>query len=111
MTDPNTGNDEQADLSTALQNAPPWLISLVVHMCALIFLGLLVAATKVVVDQQKETEVQAVYGEQIGDQLLEDNSGGLSTNAPDPTVDKTIFSPSDLPPVADPLAAPPLVHE
>jgi hypothetical protein len=110
MTDPKTGNDEPADLSSALQNAPPWLISLVVHMSVLIFLGLLVAATKVVVDQQS-AEVQAVYGEQIGDQLLEDNSMGLSTDSPDPTADKTIFSPSDLPQVADPLAAPPLVHD
>ena len=109
MTDPS-GNDEPADLGTVLQGAPPWLISLVVHMSALIILGLLVAATKVVVDQQS-AEVQAVYGEQIGDQLLDNNSMGLSTDTPDPTVDKTIFSPSDLPPVADPLAAPPLVHD
>jgi hypothetical protein len=111
MTDPTTGNDDPADLASALQNAPPWLISLVVHMSVLILLGLMYAAGSVVVESTKSTEAQLVYGEQIGDQLLEDNSMGLSTNTPDPTVDKTIFSPSDLPPVADPLAAPPLTHD
>ncbi len=100
-------DDDKVDLAEALQNAPPWLISLVVHMSALILLGLTYAATKVA---ENNVEVQAVYGEQIGDQLL-DNSLGLTTDTPDPTVDKAVFSPSDLPPVADPLAAPPLVSD
>jgi hypothetical protein len=101
--------DDGGHWSDALQDAPPWLGSLVIHMMVLIFMGLMV------VSLQKKTEVpiQAIYGdtEKPGDQLLEDNREGLSTDKPDPTVDKTIFSPSNLPPVADPLAAPPLATE
>ncbi len=98
--------DETVSLAEALRNAPPWLISLVIHMSALILLGLSYVAVKVA----DPVEVQAVYGDQIGDQLL-DNSVGLTTDTPDPKVDKAVYSPSDLPPVADPLAAPPLVTE
>src|SRR5262249_55519145 len=46
-----------------------------------------------------------------GQQLLEDNREGLSTETPDPTVDKTAWSPVNLPPVSDPLAVPPLAKE
>src|SRR5262249_11502300 len=93
----------------ALQDAPPWLGSLVIHMLVLIIMGLMVVTLK----PATTVPIQAIYGEteKPGEQLLEDNREGLSTDKPDPTVDKTIFSPSNLPPVADPLAAPPLATE
>jgi hypothetical protein len=93
----------------ALQDAPPWLGSLVIHMLVLIIMGLMVVSLRT----KKETPIQATYGDtdKPGEQLLEDNREGLATDTPDPTVDKTIFSPSNLPPVADPLAAPPLATE
>jgi len=100
--------DERLDWSEVLQGAPPWLGSLVVHMMLLIFLGLIVVSIKKASD---EKPIEAVYGEQLGDQLLEDNSAGLSTDKPDPTVTKTEFSPTDLPPVDNPLAAPPVVTD
>jgi len=100
--------DERLDWSEVLQGAPPWLGSLVVHMMLLIFLGLIVVSMKKASD---EKPIEAVYGEQLGDQLLEDNTGGLTADKPDPTVTKTEFSPVDLPPVNDPLAAPPVVTD
>lgn len=70
-------------------------------MCVLIVLGLTILTT-----QPKTTqEMQAVYGEKLGEQLL-DNSVDLSTPTPDPNADKAVYSPADLPPVNDPLATP-----
>ena len=100
--------DERLDWSEVLQGAPPWLGSLVVHMMLLIFLGLIVVSIKKVSDDKT---MEATYGEKLGDQLLEDNSLGLSTDKPDPTVTKTEFSPIDLPPVDNPLAAPPVITD
>jgi hypothetical protein len=93
----------------ALQDAPPWLGSLVLHMLVLIIMGLMVVS----LNNKKETPIQAVYSDtdQPGEQLLEDNREGLATDTPDPTIDKTEFSPTNLPPVADPLAAPPLATD
>jgi hypothetical protein len=101
------GQDEH--WTEALQDAPPWLGSLVIHMLVLIIMGLMVVTLKA----KKEVPIQAIYGDtdKPGEQLLEDNREGLSTDTPDPTVDKSIFSPTNLPPVADPLAAPPLATE
>jgi hypothetical protein len=101
--------DDGDHWTEALQEAPPWLGSLVIHMLVLIIMGLMV----VTLNQKKDVPIQAIYGdtEKPGEQLLEDNREGLSTDTPDPTVDKTMFSPTNLPPVADPLAAPPLATE
>lgn len=79
-------------------------------MVLLIAMGLMVVTLK-----RKDTaSIEAsVYSEsdQQGNQLLEDNREGLSTDTPDPTVDKTMWSPVELPPVSDPLALPPLASE
>ncbi len=89
------------ELEDLFQNAPPWLASLVLHMCILIVLGLTILTTS----KKATQEMQAVYGEKLGEQLL-DNSVDLSTPTPDPNADKAVYSPSDLPPVNDPLATP-----
>ncbi len=89
------------ELEDLFANAPPWLASLVLHMCILIVLGLTILTTT----KRATQEMQAVYGEKLGDQLL-DNSVDLSTPTPDPTADKAVYSPADLPPVSDPLATP-----
>jgi len=120
MSQPNLANmplgriqpavvDDGDHWTEALQDAPPWLGSLVIHMLVLVIMGLMV----VTLQSKKEVTIQAIYGDtdKPGEQLLEDNREGLSTDTPDPTVDKTIFSPANLPPVADPLAAPPLATE
>jgi hypothetical protein len=102
--------EQDVHWTEALQDAPPWLGSMVVHMLVLIIMGLMVVTLK----HREDVPIQAtIYGDsdKPGEQLLEDNHEGLTTDKPDPTVDKTIFSPSNLPPVADPLAAPPLATE
>ncbi|HEY2761137.1 MAG TPA: prenyltransferase/squalene oxidase repeat-containing protein, partial [Pirellulales bacterium] len=75
----------------------------------LIFLGLIYVTTKKLAEP--DTPIQAtVFGEKLlGDQLIEDNSMGLSTDKPDPAATETQFSPTDLPPVNDPLALPPVI--
>ncbi|HTQ39007.1 MAG TPA: prenyltransferase/squalene oxidase repeat-containing protein [Pirellulales bacterium] len=102
-------HDDSGEWTEALQDAPPWLGSLVIHMVLLIAMGLMVVSLK----SKEVVPIQAIYGDthQPGDQLLEDNREGLSTDTPDPTVDKTMWSPVDLPPVSDPLALPPLASE
>jgi Squalene-hopene cyclase C-terminal domain len=89
------------ELEELFENAPPWLGSLVLHMTVLIILGLTVFVTQ----EKQSAEVQAVYGEKLGDQLL-DSSVDLSTPTPDLTADKAVYSPSELPPVNDPIAMP-----
>src|SRR5262249_31248140 len=100
--------DDRLDWAEVLQGAPPWLGSLVVHMMLLIFLGLIVVTMKKASDDKP---IGAVFGEQPGGQLLEDNTGGLTTDTPDPAATKTEFSPTDLPPVDNPLAAPPVITD
>ena len=102
--------DERLEWSEVLQGAPPWLGSLVVHMMLLIFLGLIVVSIKKA--DKDEKPIEAVFGEgPEGSQLLENNLGGLTTDKPDPTVTKSEFSPTDLPPVDNPLAAPPVITD
>jgi hypothetical protein len=99
--------NEPLHWTETLQSAPPWLGSMVVHMMVLIFLGLIVVTAK---KASEEPPIQAVYGEgdKLGQQLIEDNSLGPTTDKPDPTITETQFSPTNLPPVADPLALPPM---
>ena len=104
----NSEDQEPVHWTEALQGAPPWLGSMVIHMMVLIFLGLIVISAKKITE---DTPVQAIFGEQKGEQLIEDNRAGLSTDKPDPTVTETQFSPTDLPPVNDPFAAPPVIKD
>ncbi len=82
-----------------VRSAPPWLISLVVHMGVLIVMGLLVMRAQ----QSQDLALEIRYAEQLGDQL-EDLTFGLEAEEP---VDEQAVSPSDQPEVADPLAAVP----
>ncbi len=102
-------DESRVDWIETLQGAPPWLVSLVIHMLVLICLGLMVASLKEVT----KVNIEAVYGddkfaEEIGDQLDKKNPFDLSTDKPDLNATETEFSPVDLPPVEHPLAVPPL---
>lgn len=81
---------------------------MVIHMMVLIFLGLIVVTAKKI---SEAPPIQAIYGEgdKLGQQLIEDNSLGPTTDKPDPTITETQFSPTNLPPVNDPFALPPMV--
>lgn len=94
--------EEYSELRDLFRDSPPWLVSTVVHMLAMILLALFYVTTR----DRPSIELEAVYGEKLGDQLLDD-SLNLSTDKPDLLEDKAIFSPSELPAVDDPLAAPP----
>ena len=68
-------DESRVDWIETLQGAPPWLVSLVIHMLVLICLGLMVASLKEVT----KVNIEAVYGddkfaEEIGDQLRQEES-------------------------------------
>jgi hypothetical protein len=79
--------------------APPWLVSLVVHMVGLIILGLLYFGMP-----QQPMMVEVRWAERLGEQL-DDSSVLMSSSEPVETLD-TEWS-KELQMVEDPLAAPP----
>ena len=87
----------------AYRAAPPWLVSALVHMLMLIILGLIFAAPRMNLGRDS-FEVDAIYSDRLGDQLLDPtiNSG---ITEPD-HADKMMITPTDLTPVEDPFAAP-----
>ncbi len=95
---------EEVELTKfAVKNAPPWLISALLHTAAMIVLGLLVTAS---LDEDR-IELKAVYAETKGDQLEFDSF--LAGNDPD-KVEEPIITPENLPQVDNPFAAPPKVE-
>ncbi len=84
----------------AIKAAPPWLVSLVVHMILFIILGLLTIPALF----KQQIFIEARIAERLGDQL---DDSTILTGSPDniETLDKT-FS-EDMTLVEDPLAAPP----
>ncbi|HYO25258.1 MAG TPA: prenyltransferase/squalene oxidase repeat-containing protein [Lacipirellulaceae bacterium] len=101
-------------LDGLLSSAPPWLVSLIIHCALLLVVGL--AAVEVRRQQTAEMDVELaplgddeVYAETLGEQL----------ETPQPTLDQNLlateidtgYAISDLPPVDDPLAAPPVSLE
>jgi hypothetical protein len=100
------GTKEPAEESLeerAFKAAPPWLISALVHMLLLIILGLIFAAPKIHFGRDA-LELDAIYADRLGDQLLDDTVYSGKT-APD-HADKMMITPTDLAPVDDPFAAP-----
>ncbi|WP_425399281.1 prenyltransferase/squalene oxidase repeat-containing protein [Aeoliella sp.] len=91
------------DLSAWMQESPPWLISAVVHMVALIVLGLLAMASVV----EAPFLLNARYGEELGEIDL-DSIDDL--NVPqDVVIEQSELAPNELPEVVDPLSMPDLV--
>jgi hypothetical protein len=85
----------------AVRAAPPWLVSGVVHMIALILMGVLYLAG----DRQNRVEIEAIYAEEEGIQLEEDILQDLGKlDLPD-IIDPVLSK--DLMVVDDPFAAPP----
>ena len=91
--------EKDEDLSErAVQMAPPWLVSLVVHMLTLVILGL------IYLPQVFEDRIDLVFSEKLGEQLEEDQ---LQTVQFDAIETETPVLAEELLPVDDPLAAPP----
>ncbi len=101
--------DDDGHWTEALQDAPPWLGSLVIHMMVLIFMGLMVVSLQ----KKSEVPIQAIYGDtdKPGEQLLEDNAKGSRPTSPTRRLIKQFFRLPICPPSPIPLAAPPLATE
>jgi Prenyltransferase and squalene oxidase repeat len=99
--DEKTSDDSFEDL--AYRAAPPWLVSALVHMLMLIILGLIFAAPRMNLGRDS-FEVDPIYSDRLGDQLL-DPTIDSGTTAPD-HADKMMITPTNLDPVEDPFAAP-----
>ena len=86
-----------------LRNAPPWLVSFIFHTALLIALALLVIPQVF----RRSVEIDAVFAEELGEQL-DDASFDLPIETPSEDPEQA-WTPDMLPPVDDPLAAPPEV--
>ncbi len=98
-------DDEEEEIQTsekAIRSAPPWLVSAVVHMSILIVLGLLYFTA----DRDKQLYIEAVYAEDLGEQLEEDLLQMAELEIPKVEIADPVFS-KDLTFANDPLAAPP----
>lgn len=95
--------DEESQVAEkAIRSAPPWLISAVVHMSILIVFGLLFLTR----DREKQVYVEAVFAEELGEQLEEDLLQMAQLEMPELEIAEPVFS-KDLTFVEDPFAAPP----
>lgn len=91
------------DLSGMLRSSPPWLVSAVVHMVALIVFGLLMSVSAVDVP----FILNARYAEELGEIDL-DAIDDLHVPQ-EVTIEQTELSSDDLPVVLDPLSMPDMV--
>ena len=82
--------------SVAIDAAPPWLVSLLVHLAVVIALALAYLP-----EELKSTfVVELAYGEELGEQMLDDTQfADIETLQPDPALSL------DSEPVIDPMAA------
>ena len=101
-----TGTDEDAEDvgEVAVKSAPPFLVSMLVHMVLVIVLALITFSRAI----SNQVQLSAVYAESLGQQLLDDK---LQSPA---AIDMQVESPAlsfDLKPADDPLAAPPKLSD
>ena len=99
--DVETDEDAATDLGWAfLRAAPAWMVSLVVHLTLLLILGLWLFH----VDRQRNLNLEMVFAEKLGDQLIDD---ALDMPAGDETAEELIITPKMPEVVVNPLATPP----
>ena len=89
------------DLGEMLRESPPWLISAVIHMAAMILFGLLF------VQAQNNTDLllEAGYSDELADPIADDLDLAQDTFE----VDENLLTAENLPIVEDPLATPEVV--
>jgi hypothetical protein len=85
---------------TAVKSAPPFLVSMLVHMFLMVVFALITFHEELA----NQIQLQAVYADQLGQQLIDDQL--QSPESLDMQVEVPVLS-FDLTPVSDPLAAPP----
>jgi hypothetical protein len=86
------------DLSAMLRESPPWLVSAIVHMVAMIIFGLIVVRA----NKEADLLLDAGYAEDFGDPVDE----SFDTLSNQFEVDDTVLTADNLPIVEDPLAMP-----
>ena len=103
-------DQDEATLREVIRNAPAWLVSTVFHMLLLIIMGLL-AVGAAVKAKKFEVELSNTIDGDGGVQL--DDPSVLESAGIDPLGggDEAILTPKDLPPVDDPLVAPPTLSD
>ncbi len=100
--------DEDGDeLRDIIKNAPAWLVSTVFHMVVLIVLGLLVVGSN---SGPADLELDVGYTDDLGQQL-EDPATLVNDTELEELFNDPIATPTDLPPVEDPLVAPPSLDD
>ena len=96
-TESNEEEEAEDVTDKAVHAAPPWMVSGVVHMIALIVMGVLYLAS----NQENKVQIEAIYAEEEGVQLEDDILQDLGkmeiTDVTDPMLSK------DLTQVNDPL--------
>ncbi|MCL4204822.1 MAG: squalene--hopene cyclase [Pirellulaceae bacterium] len=99
-SDDEAEEKEKEVTEVAIKAAPPWMVSAVLHMVILIFLGLMVLAR----GRDKQVGLEVVYSDELGEQLLDDDL--TSIDMPALEIEEPVFA-VDLMQVMDPFAAPP----
>lgn len=91
------------DLDGIVRSSPPWLISAVIHMVALIVFGLLFLVSEL----ELPLRLEARYAEKLGEF---DDISDLDLPVTDQDIEiEDLVQPANLPVVSDPLSAPPVV--
>lgn len=102
VRDDDEEQEESQVAEKAIRSAPPWLASAVVHMSILLVLGLLYLAS----DRDEQVYIEAVYAEDLGEQLEEDLLQSAELDMPELEIAEPVFS-KDITFAEDPFAAPP----
>jgi hypothetical protein len=88
-----------------IKGAPPWMVSMVVHMVLLIILGLMYIPA--IFKNQIEIISEPIYAEKLGEQIIDDQM--QSPESLNMEIENPVLS-FDNKPVDDPLAAPPIIN-
>ena len=103
--DPQEEEEGSQPTDKAVRAAPPWLVSMVIHM--VLFIILAICTLPFLGQRERVLEVLPTYAEELGEQLEDDQ---LQTLQLDPALTDPVLSEDTLP-VEDPFAAPPEITE
>lgn len=91
-------DDDRDQLAVAMDAAPPWLISLAVHLVLIVVLGLLALTSGLVPPLDLEVTFADTLGEQVDQETFDMAETSLD--------DEPVVTPSDMTAIDDPLASP-----
>lgn len=87
----------------AIKNSPPVLVSAAIHMLLIIILGIWVVGQGM---NRNRVAINATYADDLGQQL---DDASFKLEVPEPEKVETVLTPTNLPEVENPFAAPPTV--